>query len=168
MDYFELFKLPHNLVVDKPYNLKKYYELSKKYHPDQYSLKDEEAQNRALKMIANVNEAKKVLDSEVLRLEYLLRLKGYLELDEKYALPNVFLMNVMELNEAIMENKMEEDSTKRTQIENEIEALKAEIEEQVKIYFEQKELTWNDEVASMLKDYYFKRKYLERMKTNLD
>lgn len=168
MDYFELFGLPYNLKIEKAYNLKKYYELSRKYHPDQYSLKDLDAQQMALSMTALVNEAKKVLDNENLRLEYLLKLKGYLEEDEKYSLPQDFLMSMMELNEAIMENKMEEDNSKREALDNEIRNLNRDIKEDVEEYLNQDNLILNEEIASKLKAYYFKCKYLERMKSNAD
>lgn len=59
MYYFELFDTPISLVVDKSALLKKYYTLSKEYHPDNFSLGNELAQEQALNMSAKINEAKK-------------------------------------------------------------------------------------------------------------
>ena len=59
MDYFELFELPVSLIVDTKDVTKRYYALSKQYHPDNFSLDNADKQAEALEMSAEINQAKK-------------------------------------------------------------------------------------------------------------
>ncbi|KXK41593.1 MAG: co-chaperone Hsc20 [Bacteroidetes bacterium OLB11] len=59
MDYFTLYNIPISLKVNKEQVQTKFYELSKKYHPD-LSFRLEGLQHEeALNLSAEINEAKK-------------------------------------------------------------------------------------------------------------
>ena len=132
MDYFELFNIPVNLSVDKDSIKQKFYELSRKYHPDFYSQASEEEQAVVLEKSAMVNKAFKTFNNAVETVKYVLQLKGLLEEEEKYQLPKDFLMDVMDVNEQLMDAKMEGDETLLQSIKEEITNLKTAIYEPVK------------------------------------
>ena len=96
MDYFELFNIPLSLFVDASSIKKRFYELSRKYHPDFFSNTSEEEQSEALEMSAMLNKALKVFSTPEETIKYVLQLKGLLEAEEKYQLPPDFLMDVMD------------------------------------------------------------------------
>ncbi|MGG9971794.1 Fe-S protein assembly co-chaperone HscB [Ferruginibacter sp. SUN002] len=153
MNYFELFDLPVCLQVDKNILPKKYFELQKKYHPDFFSQASEDEQAEVLEKSSDINKAFKIFQNPDLTLKYVLQLKGLLEEEEKYQLPPDFLMEMMELNEELNENSI-----------NAIKAIENEAYSAVKQIIE----TYNDATANTadllkVKEYYFKKKYLQRI-----
>lgn len=160
---FDLFELPLSLKVDKKIILKKFYSLSKESHPDNFTLAEHRKQEEALQTTAAINQAKKILDDPSLRLEYLLKEKGWIQDDEKYALPMDFLSEMMELNEEKMEWSMNEDESMKTAWQRRVEEISKDLQEQVAEYFSAEDLAGMEVDWPRLKDYYFKKKYLNRM-----
>ena len=158
MNYFELFDLPVSFTVDKSTLAKKYFELQKKYHPDFYTQADEAEQEDVLEKSSAINKALKILQNKESTIKYVLQLKGLLEEEEKYQLPPDFLMEVMELNE----NLSDDSTTAIAVFENDIYAGVKQIIEQ----YDDALIT----TASLLKvkEYYFKKKYLQRILDRLD
>ena len=158
MNYFELFDLPVSLSIDKSGLAKKYFELQKKYHPDFYTQADEAEQEDALERSSDINKALKIFKDKDSTIKYVLQLKGLLEEEEKYQLPPDFLMEVMELNE-----NLSEDSTEAiTAFENEIYASVKQI---IECY---DDTTITTKSLLKVKEYYFKKKYLQRILDRLD
>ena len=168
MDYFELFNIPVSLFVDASSIKKKFYELNRKYHLDFFSNTSEEEQSEALEMSAMLNKALKVLSNPEETIKYVLQLKRLLEEEEKYQLPPDFLMDVMELNEQLMDAKMEGDAAKTTALKEQIESLQTTIYEPVKSIVEhyQEGITTEKELLQV-KKYYFQKKYLVRMLSSI-
>ncbi len=164
MTYFELFNIPISLLVDASSNKKRFYELSRKYHPDFFSNASSEEQEDALEMSALLNKALNVLSNRDETIKYVLQLKGLLEEDEKYQLPNDFLMDVMDINEQLMDAKMEGNEEKLQASKLQIANLQTEIYEPVKNIVEnyQEGITSEKELLQV-KKYYFQKKYLDRM-----
>jgi molecular chaperone HscB len=158
MNYFELFDLPVSLNVDKSRLAKKYFELQKKYHPDYFTQATEAEQEEALEKSSAVNKALKILKDKDSTIKYLLQLKGLLEEEEKYQLPPDFLMEVMELNEELTA----ESATAINDFEKDIYSGVQSIIEQ----YDDAAIT----TAELLKvkEYYFKKKYLQRILDRLD
>lgn len=158
MNYFELFEIPVSLTIDKAAITKKYVELQKKYHPDFFTQENEYAQEEALEMSSAINKAMKVFKTPDATLKYVLELKGIVEEEEKYPLPPDFLMEVMELNEHLSENSAKPID----EFENNIYA-------EVKAIID----NYNDSTITKaewlkLKEYYYKKKYLQRILERLD
>lgn len=164
MNYFELFDIPVQLKVDKSFLSAKFFELSKKYHPDYFVNSDDEAQAEALEKSALLNKAWKTFQNSDETIKYVLQLKGLLEEEEKYELPADFLMEVMEINEQLMDI----ESAPADQLESRINELKAEIYEPVKQIVEgyQEGVTMDKELLEV-KSYYYKKKYLDRIRRQL-
>jgi molecular chaperone HscB len=152
MNYFELFDIPVSLKVDKNSLAQKYFALQKKYHPDFFTQATEYEQAEALEQSSQINKALKVLKNEMETIKYVLQLKGLLEEEEKYQLPPAFLMEVMELNEELSENSQQQINT----LENEIYTP-------VKGIIESFKDTTTTEELLQVKEYYYKKKYLQRI-----
>jgi len=171
MNYFELFEIPVQLKVDRNSLPLKYFELSKKYHPDYFINESGEAKAEALERSALLNRAFKTFQNPDETIKYVLQIKGLLEEEEKYELPPGFLMEVLEINEAMMDGseagggwRAEEDGT----ILPMIDKLQAEIYEPVKEIVEQyKDGITSEEELLQVKEYYYKKKYIDRIRQQL-
>src|SRR3954451_15689096 len=105
MNYFELYSLPVSFLPVQQQLKQKFYELSRKYHPDFYTQENESEQSEALEVSSQLNKAYKVLLNPDETIKYILQLKGLLEEEEKHQLPPDFLMEMMELNEQLTDAK---------------------------------------------------------------
>jgi molecular chaperone HscB len=153
MNYFELFDLPVSLNIDKALLSKQYFALQKKYHPDFFTNATEAEQEEALETSSQVNKAFKTFKDQDATIKYVLQLKGVLEEEEKYQLPPDFLMEVMELNEELSDHSAQQ-----------IRAFEADIYAAVKGSIEQyDDSTVTPQQLQAIKEYYFKKKYLQRI-----
>ncbi len=168
MNYFELFDIPVQLKVDKPSLYKKFIELSKKYHPDYFATQADEKQAEVLEISASLNKAWKTFQNPDETIKYVLYSKGLLEEEEKFQLPPGFLMEMMEINEQLMEAKMDGEPEKITHLSSVITQLSTKIYEPVKEIVEhyQEGITSEKELLQV-KEYYFKKKYLNRINQQL-
>ena len=165
MNYFELFEIPVSLQVDRKYLQDKYFELQKKYHPDFFSNESEEEQADMLEKSSMINKAYKTFQNDDETIKYVLQLKELLEEEEKYQLPPDFLMEMMELNESLMDvddSSIEETETKISQVQKH---LYDEVQNIIEYYNEDRT---TDEQLLQVKEYYFKKKYLNRILERLD
>jgi len=165
INYFELYGLMPQFRPDSAKVKSKFYELSRRYHPDRFTLADEAKKAEALRMAAMNNDAYKILNSADATMAYVLQLNGLLEQEEKYNLPPAFLMEMMELNEAITEYEMDEknESAKKNAtaaLEEQMQAWNAAVAPLL-TQFDNGENT--QETLLKIKDFYFRRKYLLRI-----
>jgi molecular chaperone HscB len=164
MNYFELFQIPVQLQIDQALTRRKFLEMSRKYHPDYFAQNNEEDQATALETSANLNKAYKTFSDKDATIRYVLQEKGLLEEEEKYSLPSPFLMDMMELNEALADAEIEENEEVRNTLKKQLLHLQEEIYEPVKHIVEhyQEGVTTKKELLQV-KEYYFKKKYLQRI-----
>ncbi len=164
MTYFELFEIPVALQVSVADIKPKFYQLSRQYHPDFFSQGTTEEQEEALEKSSLLNKAFITFSDKEATIKYVLQIKNLLEDEEKYKLPPDFLMEMMDLNEALMDAKAEanEDGIKHEQLK--INNLEDEIYNNVKSIVEnyKDDITTEKELLQ-IKDYYFKKKYLTRI-----
>jgi len=169
LNYFELYSLPISFHPNTAAVKAKFYQLSRQYHPDRFANAEEEAKLESLRMSAMNNDAYKILNDPDATMAYILKLNRLLEDEEKYSLPNAFLMEMMDLNEAVSDAEMGDDDSSRATAKNALE-------EQLN--------TWNDAAGKLtaqfdtgdhsealllqIKDYYFRKKYLLRIKERID
>ncbi len=165
MTYFELFELPVSLKVNTATLSRKFFELSKKYHPDYFINEEDQAQAEALEKSAQLNKAWKTFQNPDETIKYVLQLKGLLEEEEKYELPPDFLMEVLEINEQLMDA---DEPAVKADLESTIHHLQNEIYEPVKEMVENyKEGTVTEKELLQVKAYYYKKKYLDRIRRQL-
>lgn len=165
MNYFELFELPVTLKVDTVSLSRKFFELSKKYHPDYFINEKDQAQAEALERSAMLNKAWKTFQNPDETIKYVLQLKGLLEEEEKYELPPDFLMEVLEINEQLMDA---DEPAVKADLESTIQQLQNEIYEPVKKMVENyQEDSVSEKDLLQVKAYYYKKKYLDRIRRQL-
>ncbi len=165
MNYFELFEIPVQLKVTTSVLSKKFFELSRKYHPDFFANESTEKQADVLEKSALLNKAWKTFQNPDATIKYVLMEKGLLEEEEKYELPPAFLMEVMDINEQIMDGD-DADTTKNLQ--QIIDDLQTEIYEPVaKIVKDYTEGVTTEKELLQVKEYYYKKKYLDRIRKQL-
>jgi molecular chaperone HscB len=168
MTYFELFDIPVQLKVNAASLSGKFFELSKKYHPDYFVRDDTEAQAEALERSAMLNKAWKTFQNPDETIKYVLQSKALLEEEEKYQLPPAFLGEVLEINEQLMDAKLEDDPRLKENIRSAITDLQSEIYEPVKeIVGGYKEGITTEKELLQVKEYYYKKKYLDRIRREL-
>jgi molecular chaperone HscB len=169
MTYFELFQLPVSLKIDKAALTRKYFELQKKYHPDFFSNATEEERAEMLEKSSQVNKAYKTFQNPDETIKYVLLQKGLLEEEEKYQLPPAFLMEMLDLNEQLADAKMDEDEEKVAGYKSQVAGLINETYEPVKEIVEHyKEGNTSEKELLQVKEYYYKKKYLNRILAGLD
>ena len=158
MNYFELFELPVSIQIDKAKLAQKYIELQKNYHPDFFANGTEHEQEQALEISSQLNKALKIFKNQDQTIKYVLQLKELLEEEEKYQLPPAFLMEMMELNEELSANSA-------NQIEELETGLYAEVQSIIDNYDDATATTAD---LLKLKEYYYKKKYLQRILDRLE
>jgi molecular chaperone HscB len=112
-NYYDFFGLEHKLDLDLADLEKRFYSLSRKYHPDGYTLKSREEQQYALDATAILNDAYRTLRDPLARAEYLLKENGF-DIGEQGSknVPPELLEEVFELNMAIEELHGGDDSAR--------------------------------------------------------
>ncbi len=161
MNYFELFGLPIGFQVDTQKLRTSFMEIQKATHPDKFAQGTTEEQEAALEQSSLANKGFTLLNQKERILPYVLELRGILTPDEKYALEPDFLMEMMDLNEAWMDA---EDETAKQSIIQQVEQLKNDIYAPIQTYMEMDQIdTISQEAMLQIKDYYYKKKYLDRI-----
>jgi molecular chaperone HscB len=167
MNYFEIFGLPIQLKVDKSDLPKRFFELSRKFHPDFYANATPSEQQQALEITANLNKAFKTFQDPDSTIKYVLQLKGLLEEEEKYQLPPDFLMEVLEINEKLMDAS--DDQEIKLNLQSSIDNLQSTIYGPVKEAIENyKDGVTTEKELLQVKEYYYKKKYLHRIQKELN
>ncbi|MGH7396484.1 MAG: Fe-S protein assembly co-chaperone HscB [Candidatus Rokuibacteriota bacterium] len=110
-DYFTVFGLPRKLNVDDDALRRRFYELSRQYHPDFQHGADADRQAEALGLSALVNRAYRALREPLARVEYLIALEEGREVREgaadKPKAPRELLLEMLEVQEALEEARAE-------------------------------------------------------------
>lgn len=164
-NYFHYFNLPLSPAIDKAELKKKFYANSKRFHPDFHTLAGDEAREEALEQSTLNNQGYKLLNDDDRRLKHLLDLKGVLGEEGTNKMPQAFLMEMMDINEALMELQFEEDPAARTKVESMIADLESGFDEEVaEVLNHYDDTTVSTEDLEKLKDYYLKKRYLRRLK----
>ncbi len=169
-NYFTLYHLPVTFTPDQAEIKSRFYVLSRLYHPDRFAQVGGAELAEALRMAAMNNEAYKTLKSSDATMAYILKLNGLLEDEEKYALPPAFLMEMMDINEAISDYEVAPENEDARQMAvnslNEQLELWEDATELLVQRFEQGDK--EKELLLQIKDQYFRKKYLLRIKERID
>lgn len=156
MNYFELFEIPVGPSVDKTIVSRNFLQLQKKYHPDFYTGAGETEQEEILQLSADINKAYKIFQQPDKTIEYFLQISGLMEQEEKFQLPNDFLMEMMEINESLMEDP---EAAKK-----EVEQIAGKLNTETKNIVDNYWIGVTDGTSLQhLKSIYFRKKYLQRI-----
>ena len=155
-DYFALYELPQSFHPDAAAVRRQYYVLSRQYHPDRFAAAEAADYAEVLRMSALNNEAYRTLGDEDRTMGYILKLNGIVEDEEAYKLPPAFLMDMMELNEAVDEGGEGAVGSWQSAVglwQSEVGPLMKRFDEGER----------SPELFAALKDYYYRKKYLLRI-----
>jgi molecular chaperone HscB len=104
MNYFELFGLPEQFVLDRQALADTYRQLQMQFHPDKFASRPERERLQAVQRAAQINDAFSTLKQPLTRAEYLLSLHGVDIRAEQQTLKDPqFLMQQMEWREQLEE-----------------------------------------------------------------
>jgi molecular chaperone HscB len=168
MNYFDFYGIPENFQLNEGIVKKKFYELSKLYHPDFYANEDEAKQQEILELSTLNNKAYQTLSNPAKRLEYILRLHELVSEGAKPQLPSDFLMEMMDINERIMEV---DDAHELGSITGEVLAIEGDMNEKLEsltVDYATLDDTAKESRLNEIADIYFRQKYLLRIKESLD
>ena len=116
-NFYDFFGLDRKLNVDEAELQKRFYELSRQWHPDRFSRKSADEQAQALEATSILNDGYRTLRNPVHRAEYLLKEEGFPIGEQRSKdVPPELLEEVFELNMMLEELKEGEDSA-RPQLE---------------------------------------------------
>lgn len=161
--YFELFDIPVTLKIDPSGLRARFLELSRQYHPDFHTLADASARAEALEKSALLNRAWKIFQDPDALIRYVLISRGLMTEEEKYELSPGFLGEVLEINEQVMEGNAGDPALLKriNEIQEEIYAPVQEIIENFR------ESVHTEKDLLLVKDYYYKKRYLDRLRREL-
>lgn len=150
-NYFEI------IGVDCAYDLslaeisKKYKNLQSQLHPDKFGNKTEEEKVISEEYSALINKAYSTLINPLERGLYMLKLNGFSIEEDSKEMDKVFLMEIMERNEEI-ENEKDADKLRQLNIKNKetIDSLIREVQEA----FEKKDVKKAKNILTKMKYYY--------------
>ncbi|MFP5081018.1 Fe-S protein assembly co-chaperone HscB [Pedobacter sp. JCM 36344] len=171
IDYFEFYGLPISFNPDTVIVKQKFYEFSKKYHPDFFINELEEKQAEVLEKSTVNNKAYQILSDPQKRLPYILELKGQLSEGEHYKLPQDFLMDMMDINETLLDLQFDPDAEKLSAVKVDVSAVDEGIQKEIDFLTDSFESKSEAEQAILLpavKDLYYRSKYLSRIKESMD
>jgi molecular chaperone HscB len=169
-NYFELYHMPVTFHPDQVEVKSKFYELSRLYHPDRFAQSGAEELAQALHTSAMNNQAYKTFKNPDATMAYILKINNLLEDEEKYSLPSEFLMEMMDINEAVSDYEMDPQNEDACQM-----AVNS-LNEQLELWddatnmlvdsFEKGDKS--NTLLLQIKDQYFRKKYLLRIKERID
>ena len=153
-NYFAFYELPVDFTIDETSLKQLYLSKSKIYHPDFYS---DSIEDQAIAIAASSfnNNAFKALNNPISRAQYIIDLQPDFN-EQSVQLPNDFLMEMMDLNEAIDAEEAEIPEQLQTQIGN----FKQTVFDQIHSYAKEKD--WVNTQMALLK-----WRYLERLEQRL-
>jgi len=169
VNYYDLFEIPVSFEVDQEQLTRRYYALSKKYHPDKYTLKSSDKQFLALQMSTEINKGFKILVDRQKRIKYLLEFLGVKFIEGQEKVSQDFLLEMMDINEELMDYQFDKDPEKKNSILKSIERIRTSLSDRISPVMAGIDYNNPDMNAlSDIKDYYLKSQYLGRLGVNLN
>ena len=168
MNYFDFYGMPEAFELDEAAVKRKFYQLSKEYHPDFYANEDEAKQQEILELSTLNNKAYQTLSNPAKCLEYILRLHELVQEGAKPQLPGDFLMEMMDINERLMEA---DSAHELAAITGEVLAIEGDMNEKLESLtadYATLDDTAKESRLNAIADIYYRQKYLLRIKESLD
>lgn len=165
-DYFEFFDLPRNLAIDGKDLEKRFYALSRKWHPDLFARKSQTERDESLEATALVNDGYRTLREPIARALYLLKQEGFdvAEQGSKDVPPDL-LEEVFELNMAVEELR-DGDESARAQLDTarqRFEAMRTELDNELQTKFALWDASHDKAALTEIRAVLNRRKYITNL-----
>lgn len=168
MNYFDFYNIPISFNVDAAALKKTFYSYSKKYHPDFFTLESEEEQAKILELSTLNTEAYKTLSNAERRMKYVLELTGAMGEEGQNKLPQDFLSDMMDINEAIMELEFDLDAATLEKVKKEVQDIDNQLLNDIKPVLDNYQHgTTPASDLEKIKIFFLKKRYLFRISENL-
>lgn len=170
MNYFHFFEIPESFNPDLDALRRLFLKNSKRFHPDFHSNESDEKQAELLELSTQNNRAFQVLSDPDLRMKHILEINGMLENGGKnFPMPPDFLMEMMEINEALDELEAGGDVQSITDLQKRLADLKSEMRAEVFDILE----NWTADKGKPgdlenVRDFFLKTRYIFRAEEKLD
>ncbi|MCS6917826.1 MAG: iron-sulfur cluster co-chaperone HscB C-terminal domain-containing protein [Chitinophagales bacterium] len=167
-NFFEWFDLPVSFLLSEADLRERYLERSRLYHPDFFAGRPPQEQQEALQRATLNTRAYETLRDSDRRMRYILEQFGLLKEEDRQQMPSDFLMDMMELNEAVQEAEgaaPEQRQALRDELNRRMQLLAAEVADDLQQFRADDEHTQR---LLRIRDYYLKRRYLLRLQQRLD
>lgn len=168
MNYFDFFGLEPKFQLDTKKLKLLYYEKMREFHPDMQINASLDKQEETLQLSSVNNDAFKTLKDFHSRLKYILTNFYPGEEPPSKSLPQMFLMEMMDMNEELMELKMDYNEESASKMQVEIESKLVEMEAKVRGLVEDKLVVDLDKAGfDQVNTYLLERNYLLRAIENI-
>jgi molecular chaperone HscB len=167
MDYFAFFGLPRHFFPDQEKIRRAFLIKSRQLHPDYFSFSLSGEKQKAEELAGINNQAYQTLLDEDLRLAHLLDLEDVLPEEGKAQLPQAFLMDMMEVNEALMELEFDPSAEKKESLRKELDELDEQMKAVARPVMERWDMGESVDLQPVV-DYYMKKRYVRRLQSNLE
>lgn len=160
LNYYDFFEIQHQLSLDLKDLERRFYALSRKWHPDRFARSGAEERQQALDASAVLNDGYRVLRDPIQRASYLLKENGF-DVGEQQSkdVPPELLEEVFELNMALEESDTAAIAEARAKFEKMQAAIDAELDRGYRRY----DATSSRDVLSEIRGLLNRRKYVSNL-----
>ena len=165
-DYFTAFGLERRLIVDGAELQRKFYELSRQFHPDRFATHSSAAQQQALDFTALLNDAYRVLRDPVQRGEYLLKQEGF-DIGEQRSkdVPPELLEEVFELN-MMLESAPDRDELESAKAK--FESMQHDMDAELATLYAQFDSGGGRDILARIRGVLNRRRYIQNLLRDVD
>jgi len=175
-NYFDFLGFERKLAIDEASLQKRFYELSKKWHPDRFSRAPAAEQDRALEATSILNDGYRTLKDPVKRAEYLLTEEGFPIGEQRSRdVPPELLEEVFELNMLLEELRAGDESQKPqlAQAGENFKRMRGDIDRQLEILFRKYDAAAPEsesarQVLQEIRSVLNRRRYIENLIRDVD
>ncbi len=175
-DFFQFFGLEPKLVIDLPDLQKRFYDLSRQWHPDKFSRKSADEQAQSLEATSILNDGYRTLRDPIKRAEYLLTEDGFPIAEQRSKdVPPELLEEVFELN-MMLEELKSGDEDARPQLEtakHKFFELRSDVDDELEKLFARHDASGTQSEASKhvlqdIRGVLNRRRYIENLIRDVD
>ena len=169
--FFQLFGLEEKLAIDAADLQKRFYDLSRKMHPDLFTLKTPEEQECALEGTSILNDGFRTLKDPIARAEYVLKNHGF-DIGEQRSnnVPPELLEEVFELNEALEEIRGGDASVRPHLVDadQKFRQMMREADQELDVAFRSYDDSHDNAVLQKVRGILNRRKYIQNLVSEVE
>jgi molecular chaperone HscB len=160
-DYYEFFGIPRKLSVDLEDLEKRFYSLSREFHPDRYARKGAAEQQYALDATSILNDGYRVLRDPIKRAEYLLAQEGF-DIGEQRSkdVPPELLEEVFELNMLLEEAP---DRSELEQAREKFQRMQRDVDAELEGFFQKYDSSGDRGILQAIRGLLNRRRYIQNL-----